>query len=404
MRKCSATVMPKNTPRPSGTWAMPSRARAVGDRPAMSAPPTRITPAIGRTRPGDRPQRGRLAGPVGTEQGDDLAGADVQVEVAHDGGRVVARRQRRRAGGRGQRGITWRPDPSRWRPSPGRRPPPWGRSRTSSGVPTAITRPNSSTDDPVADPEHEPHVVVDEEDRGAPIDDLAQVAAEGDRLLARRGRQPVRRGTAAWGRAASARATATSLRWPWVSSLGVASARSPSANTSSASSTALEWPSGRANNSLSVVPQRGMVGGDGEVLPHRQVVEQLDRLPRPGEPPPSTGLRAEDGDVGAVQFDGATMRHEPGDGVHERRLAGAVRADQADQLARTDLEIDVDHGVDAAEGDRDAAGATARSRLAHGSPGRRRGRHGARARSPSAARLARPRASAAAAAFARLAA
>ena len=72
---------------------MPSRARAVGDRPAMSAPPTRITPAIGRTSPEIAAQRGRLAGPVGTEQGDHLAGADVQVEIPHDRGRVVARRQ-----------------------------------------------------------------------------------------------------------------------------------------------------------------------------------------------------------------------------------------------------------------------------------------------------------------------
>src|SRR5580765_5400849 len=43
--------MPKNSPRPSGTWAIPSRARALGDVRARSSPPNRTRPAIGRTRP-----------------------------------------------------------------------------------------------------------------------------------------------------------------------------------------------------------------------------------------------------------------------------------------------------------------------------------------------------------------
>src|SRR6185312_17371144 len=43
--------MPKNRPRPSGTWAIPSRARALGELRARSSPPNRTRPAIGRTRP-----------------------------------------------------------------------------------------------------------------------------------------------------------------------------------------------------------------------------------------------------------------------------------------------------------------------------------------------------------------
>ena len=93
-RKCSATVRPKNTPRPSGTWAMPSRARAGGRPPgdvgAVDADRARHRAHEAR----DRSQRGRLAGTVGAEQGDDLAGADVEVELAHDRRRVVAGRQR----------------------------------------------------------------------------------------------------------------------------------------------------------------------------------------------------------------------------------------------------------------------------------------------------------------------
>ena len=107
-----------------------------------------------------------------------------------------------------------------------------------------------------------------------------------------------------------------------------------------------------------------MLGGDGEVLAHGQVVEQLDRLPRPGQTAPGTDVWRQAGDVGAVQLDRAAMLHESGDGVDERGLAGAVRADQTDQLAGLDVEIDTDHGVHAAERDRDAAGGQHR---AHGS-------------------------------------
>ena len=44
---------------------------------------------------------------------------------------------------------------------------------------------------------------------------------------------------------------------------------------------------------------------------------------------------------------------EAADRVDEGRLAGAVRADQADEPALADLEVDVDDGVHAAEADRD---------------------------------------------------
>ena len=46
-------------------------------------------------------------------------------------------------------------------------------------------------------------------------------------------------------------------------------------------------------------------------------------------------------DVCAEQLDAAARGHETADGVHERRLAGAVRADQADDLVRTDADGDV---------------------------------------------------------------
>ena len=50
-RKCSATVSPKKMPRSCGTWAMPSRARAVGVTPARSAPASRTAPSAGLSSP-----------------------------------------------------------------------------------------------------------------------------------------------------------------------------------------------------------------------------------------------------------------------------------------------------------------------------------------------------------------
>ena len=52
----------------------------------------------------------------------------------------------------------------------------------------------------------------------------------------------------------------------------------------------------------------------------------------------------------------SVMRHEARDGIDERRLTRAVRPDEADQLAGLHLEIDVDHGMHAAERHRDAVG------------------------------------------------
>ncbi len=98
------------------------------------------------------------------------------------------------------------------------------------------------------------------------------------------------------------------------------------------------------------------MGRDGEVLAHRQVVEQLDRLPRPGQTAPGAGVRRQIADVGPGQLDAAAMVHESGDGVDEGGLAGPVRADQADQLAGLDVEIDIDDSTHPAEGHRDSAG------------------------------------------------
>jgi hypothetical protein len=61
--------------------------------------------------------------------------------------------------------------------------------------------------------------------------------------------------------------------------------------------------------------------------------------------------------VAAVELDLARRRAvEAAEHVHERRLAGAVRADQADDLARMELERDVGQRLDALERPRDGGG------------------------------------------------
>ena len=57
--------------------------------------------------------------------------------------------------------------------------------------------------------------------------------------------------------------------------------------------------------------------------------------------------------VAAVGDAPARHRLEAGDALHERRLAGAVRTDQPDDLALVDLEVDVVERREAAEADAD---------------------------------------------------
>ena len=61
---------------------------------------------------------------------------------------------------------------------------------------------------------------------------------------------------------------------------------------------------------------------------------------------------------GAGDLDGSGGRlHEAGDGAEERGLAGAVRPDERDPLARGDVQVGVDQGGPAAIGDGQALGA-----------------------------------------------
>ena len=61
----------------------------------------------------------------------------------------------------------------------------------------------------------------------------------------------------------------------------------------------------------------------------------------PAESESVTAVRGEAGDVAAEHLDATVGGHEASDRVHQRALARTVGADEPDELARTDTEIDV---------------------------------------------------------------
>ena len=94
----------------------------------------------------------------------------------------------------------------------------------------------------------------------------------------------------------------------------------------------------------------------GFVLEHRQILERA----RDAEPRQPVGRKARD--LPVLERDPACGRLEdPGDQVEHRGLAGAVRADQAEDLAAVDRKAHVGDGAQAAEPFRDALDAQDRA-------------------------------------------
>ena len=89
---------------------------------------------------------------------------------------------------------------------------------------------------------------------------------------------------------------------------------------------------------------------DLDVLAHRERRERVRVLERPRETGAAAAVRGPAGDVSALELDPALRRPvEAAQDVHERRLAGAVRADQADDLAPPQLERDLAQRLHALE-------------------------------------------------------
>src|SRR5207248_8026877 len=97
-------------------------------------------------------------------------------------------------------------------------------------------------------------------------------------------------------------------------------------------------------------PLAARMPSDLDVLEHRHAREELDVLERPRDAPADDPVGRRSQQALAGEGDLARIRAvQAGDQVEERRLAGAVRADQPGNLALLDREPDVVDGDDAAE-------------------------------------------------------
>ena len=101
-------------------------------------------------------------------------------------------------------------------------------------------------------------------------------------------------------------------------------------------------------------PTTADLGGNEHVLPRRQRAEHLEALERSGQPQAGALVGLAPGDVFAVDQHLARRRLlQAGDDVEQRRLAGAVGADEAGDPTWIGGEIDVLQGHHAAETDAD---------------------------------------------------
>ena len=154
-----------------------------------------------------------------------------------------------------------------------------------------------------------------------------------------------------WGSMASALASSRRLRSRIVSSVAVRSRMS-------ARPTPLE-------DLVGLVPRLGRAAPASaraehrarrDVLAHGELPERLDDLERPRHAEASDAVARRLRDVLPVEDDRARRRLvEAGHAVHERGLARPVRADDAEDLALSDREVDAVHGGEAAELLRDPA-------------------------------------------------
>ena len=87
-----------------------------------------------------------------------------------------------------------------------------------------------------------------------------------------------------------------------------------------------------------VLVDAAFLRGDGEVLDHAQVVEQLGRLPGAGKAAARPVVGGQPAQVALAEADASRRVHEAGDGVDERGLARAVRSDEAEQLPLLDVQ------------------------------------------------------------------
>ena len=276
--------------------------RPLGGRNARDvAPGEGDVPAHGTDEPRDDPQRRRLARSVRAEEGDDFALADGQPDVADHCGTVVAGCQALDA----EEGVGH--DASITGSSSAAAPPRYAeitRGVAADDVGRAVgdDLPELEHDHVVGDPEHEPHVVVDQEHRRPRVDHFTEMAGQ---LFALPGVEACRRLVQAeepWLRGERARdpdELALSLR----EILGHGVGRRLEAQERQGRICRLGAPDRPGERLDRRRPRRRAVRGDGQVLAHAQVVEQLERLPRPRQPALGAGVCRKPVRLPPVQLD-----------------------------------------------------------------------------------------------------
>ena len=255
-----------------------------------------------RQLPGHGAQRRRLAGTVGPEERDDLAGVHVQVEAVDDLDVAVAGPQ---PGGLEQRGhvvATVRLalgaaevglDDA-------------GVAAHLAGRALGDLPPEVEDDDAVAGLQQQRHVVLDDEDADAPSarrrpDRRAELgglpAVEAGRRLVEQ--QHGRLGDERTGDADETGHAVRQRRRPLVEHVAEPELLDELVDERCAR------PPPRPDEVDEIPPGRLVVGGDEQVVAHRQLLEQLDRLPRADDPGPGPPLDRPPVDGGAVEADRA---------------------------------------------------------------------------------------------------
>ena len=108
---------------------------------------------------------------------------------------------------------------------------------------------------------------------------------------------------------------------------------------------------------------RAAVAADQQVVQHRGVLEQLDVLEGAGDAASRRWCGGDAGDVLALENEAAAGRLvDAADEVEDRGLAGAVGADDGEDLALLHVEGDPVDRADAAEVDREVLGLEERHR------------------------------------------
>ena len=111
-------------------------------------------------------------------------------------------------------------------------------------------------------------------------------------------------------------------------------------------------------------------GAEHHVLAHRHLAERPRRLQDHGDPRLAGTVRRQASHVGAGEADRPTGRRgEPADRLQQRALAGAVRADEGENLTLVDLQRDATDGGKTAEGLLDGIELEDRGQGSYGSSG-----------------------------------